>query len=263
LADETGVTTRLERALEGRGAQAVRVEATTPSRPPSGWRVVRPEDAEALRGMLQRVTASRPIDGVVSLWGLGAETLSQAPDALQALLTLAETLGGLPTPPRLIVVTRPGAVAQRALAEATHGLRNRLAGLNVLQVTLAGDSPQDEVQGLAEELIAGANERGVWLGGTTRRVLRAERVGRAPGPHERLVVLGEGALALRPEGEEWAMWLKPVEPVPGSVAVRVEALAPFGDHAVVSGVVVSSGEAVVGVTDSTKPPSNVKTLSLM
>ena len=81
-----------------------------------------PHDAEALRSMLARVTASRPIDGVVSLWGLGAEPLAQAPDALRALLTLAETFNASPSPPRLIVVTRPGAVAQRALAEATRAL---------------------------------------------------------------------------------------------------------------------------------------------
>jgi acyl transferase domain-containing protein/acyl carrier protein len=250
LAEETGVTTRLERALEGRGAQVVRVEAAAPGRPPSGWRVVSPHDADALRAMAQKVTASRPLDGVVSLWGLGAETLSQAPDAVRALITLAETLAASPNPPRLIVVTRPGAVAQRALAEATSALRERLPILNLLQVTLAGASPQDEVQALAEELIAGAKERRVWLEGPARRVQRAERVGRAPGPNEGLVALGEGAGLLRPEGEEWALWCAPVAPVAGAVALRVDALAPLGARAVVRGVVVSSGEAVVGVSDT-------------
>ncbi|MBK9371116.1 MAG: type I polyketide synthase [Deltaproteobacteria bacterium] len=250
LADEAGVTTRLERALEGRGAQVVRVEAAAPGRPPSGWRVVSPHDADALRAMVQKVTASRPIDGVVSLWGLGAETLSQAPDAVRALITLAETLGASPNPPRLIVVTRPGAVAQRAVAEATNALRERIVGLNLLQVTLAGASPQDEAQALAEELIAGAKERLVWLEGAARRVSRAERVGRAPGPDERLVALGERAGRLRAEGEEWALWCAPVEAETGAIALRVEALAPLGDRAVVRGVVVSSGEAVVGVSDT-------------
>ena len=82
---------------------------------------------------------------------------------------------------------------------------------------------------------------------------RAERVGRAPGPNERLVALGDGAGRLQAEGDERALWYTPVEPVTDTVAervtLRVEALAPFGEHAVLRGVVASSGEVVFGVTD--------------
>ncbi|MCK6525983.1 acyltransferase domain-containing protein, partial [Myxococcota bacterium] len=52
LADDGGVSARLERALEGHGAQVVRIEAEAPGRPASGWRVVRPDDGAALRAAL-------------------------------------------------------------------------------------------------------------------------------------------------------------------------------------------------------------------
>ncbi|MCK6525159.1 acyl carrier protein, partial [Myxococcota bacterium] len=207
-------------------------------------------DGAALRAALSRVTASRPIDGVVSLWGLGAAGLSDAPGAVQALLTLAEALAASPSPARLTVVTQPDAVAQRALVEATGALRERLPGLRAGAVILGGESPSDEVAALAEELIAGADERGVWLRGRSRQASRAERVGRAPGPEERLVSLGDGAATLRPEGEGWSLWAQPPSaPADGELALRVVSLAPLGERAVVSGVLASSGEAVVGVLD--------------